>query len=326
MKIYTKSVWHWQPDGTLKSVPEECESFDYEGPISLCGGTGGVRIGGSGDNVRSVADPASNLWSGKGKTPAQPDYIGAANAQSMGTIGAALANNLMSHPDISTPLGSQTWKQTGSSNISIPGLGDIAIPQYSQTVSLSPEQQKLYDQQTNLSGTLQDQAQSNLSAPQDLNSAQAISDKAYSNYTARLDPQWAARSEQNDAQLANQGITRGSEAYTNAQRDFNNARNDAYTQANTASINTMPQTYQLATAARDQPLNEMNALKSGNQVNMPQFQATQYPGQAAGPNTLGATQQAGSWQQALYNQQMQQQNSNTGAAAGLGAAALMAFA
>lgn len=34
MKIFKKSVWQMNPDGMVL-LPEECESFDYEGPLSL---------------------------------------------------------------------------------------------------------------------------------------------------------------------------------------------------------------------------------------------------------------------------------------------------
>ncbi len=105
-------------------------------------------------------------------------------------------------------------------------------------------------------------------------------------------------------------------------RDFNSARNDAYQQAQLGAIQTMPQAIQ----ARDMPLNELNALRTGSQVNMPQFQPSQYPGQAQGPNTFGATQGLANWQQGLYNQQMQQGNANTQGLMGLGAAGMMMFA
>lgn len=324
MKIYSKVVCLWQPDGSLKEVPEECESFDYEGPLSLCGGSNGV--GSSNDQYRSAADPASNLWTGKGKMPPQPDYVGAANAQSEGSIGTALANNLMSHPDVSTPLGSQTWKQTGSSQINIPGLGAIDIPQYAQTVSLSPEQQKLYEGQTGISQNLTGQAANSLSQPMDMQSPQDVADKAYGAMTSRLDPQWQQNEQQQKTQLANQGLTAGGEAYDNAMRVFNQGKTDAYQQATLGAIQTMPQTMQMAMQLRDQPLNEMNALKSGNQVNMPQFQPVQYPGQAQGPNTSQATQALGQWQQGAFNAQQAQQNSMRNGMLGLGSAAMMAFA
>lgn len=317
MKIYTKVVWHWQPDGSLVEVPEECESFDYEGPLALCGDLG------NNDQMLANADPLGNGFRAKGKTPAQPDYTGAANAQSMGTIGASIANNMMSHPNISTPLGSQTWNQTGTSNINIPGVGNVGIPQYSQNISLSPEQQKLYDNQTALSGSLQGQAGQSLNQPRDMNSVNDVADKAYGAMTARLDPQWNQRQQMQETQLRNQGLVPGGEAYDNAMRDFGTQRNDAYQQANLAAIQTMPQTQQMAAQLRDQPLNEMNALKTGSQVNMPQFQPSQYPANAQGPNTMAATQAGGQWQQNMYNAQMAQQNGTMNGLMGLGAAYMM---
>ena len=312
MKIYTKIVWRWQPDGKL--VEEESESFNYEGPLALCG---------SSDEIRASTDPMGSSIASKSKTPDQPDYVGAANAQSMGSIGAAIANNMMSHPNVSTPLGSQTWNQTGTSNINIPGIGDIGIPQYSQNVSLSPEQQSLYNKQTGLSGNLSDQASQSLNQPRDMQSVQDVSDKAYGAMTARLDPQWNQREQQQKTQLANQGLVAGGEAYDNAMRDFNTGRNDAYQQAQLGAIQTMPQTQQLAQNLRDQPLNEMNALKTGSQVSMPQFQASQFPGQAQGPNALGAMQAGSQWQQNMYNMQQSQRNANTSGLMGLGSAAMM---
>lgn len=317
MKIYTKAVWQWRPDGSVVEVPEECESFEYEGPLALCGDLG------SSDQMLANADPLGNGFRAKGKTPQQPDYIGAANAQSYGTIGASLANNIMSHPNVSTPLGSQTWTQNGATNINIPGLGNVSIPQFDQKVSLSPEQQKLYDNQTQLSGSLQNQAGQSLNQPRDMNSVQDVADKSYANMTARLDPQWNQRAQMQETQLRNQGLVPGGEAYDNAMRDFGNQRNDAYQQANTASLQMMPQTQQLAANLRDQPLNEMNALKTGTQVNMPQFQQSQYSGNAQGPNTMGAVQSGAQWQQNMYNQQMAQQNGTMNGLMGLGSAYMM---
>lgn len=266
----------------------------------------------------TVYDPL-NFYSNPPSQPPQPDYIGAAKSQSAGSIGTALANNIMSHPNVNTPLGSQTWKQTGSTGIDIPGLGHIDLPNYTQNVQMSPEQQKLYQQQTGLSSGLYGQAANSLTP--DTSGIQGIQDKAYSAFTSRLDPQWTQREQMQKTQLANQGLVPGGEAYTNAMRDFNSARNDAYQQAQLGAIQTIPTAIQ----ARDMPLNELNALRTGSQVNMPQFQQTQYPGQAQGPNVLGAAQNQAQWQQAMYNQQQATANANTQGLYGLGAAAMMAF-
>jgi len=60
---------------------------------------------------------------------------------------------------------------------------------------------------------------------------------AYENSaTSYLDPQWSQATEQNNAQLAAQGITAGSDAYNNNQTLFNNSRTQAYQQALDNSI------------------------------------------------------------------------------------------
>jgi len=61
-------------------------------------------------------------------------------------------------------------------------------------------------------------------------------DLAYSTATGRLDPQFAQAEAALDAKLRNQGLVPGGEAYTNAMRDFNNARNDAYATARARAV------------------------------------------------------------------------------------------
>lgn len=260
--------------------------------------------------------------------PAAPDYTGAANATSQGSVQASIANNLMAHPNIYTPLGSQTWSPTGSTTV--PGVGGqpgFDIPTYSQSINMTPQGQNLYNQQMGLSTGLMglgqtslDQTSASLSKPQDFGSVQDIANQSYGAQTARLDPQWDQRKQQFDAQMANQGITAGGEAYDNASRDFGQQRNDAYTQARQQAISTMPQTFQLAAAQRMQPLTELNAIRSGAQPQMPQFQPTQYSMGAQGPNQLGAAQAQSGYNQGLYNSQVGQQNSMMSGLFGLGGA------
>ena len=259
----------------------------------------------------------SNPDSGKNpKQPAQPDYMGAAKVQAGGSIGTAMANNLMSRNNVNSPLGTSAYTQIGSQKVNIPGLGEVEIPQYEQNVNLSPEQQSLYDTQTGLQQGLMGQFGENMQG-----GSGALVDKAYGAMTSRLDPQWGQREQAQKTQLANQGLAPGGEAYTNAMRDFNSARNDAYQQATLGAMQALPLEMQL----RAQPLNEMNALRSGSPVSMPQFQATQFPGQATGPNTMGALGQQSAWEQAMFNSQVQQQNANKQGLMGLGAAGLAAF-
>lgn len=277
------------------------------------------------NDVDWVRDPL-NFEGGMGKNnkpPNQPDYIGAANAQSYGSIQAALANNLMSSSDTYSPLGSQTREQIGESYVTIPGYGRIAIPKFKTTTNLSPEQQKLYESQTGLQQGLLENVGQNLSQPFNQGGAQDIADKAYGALTSRLDPQWEQREDMQKTQLANQGLAPGGEAYTNAMRDLNNARTDAYQQANLAAIQTMPQTLGIEQQIRDLPLDELNRLRGP--ASMPQFPQIQTPGMMQGPQTLAATGQQSAWEQAMYNAQVQAANANKQGLMGLGAAGLMAF-
>ncbi len=87
----------------------------------------------------------------------------------------------------------------------------------------------------------------------------------------------------------------------------------------------MPQTYQLATAARQQPLTELSSLMTGSQPQMPQFQPTQYSMGAQGPNMNAAVQNQGQYDTGLYNANVSQSNSNTAGLVGLASAAAVAF-
>jgi hypothetical protein len=199
---------------------------------------------------------------------------------------------------------------------------------------MTPQGQRLYEGQLGLSQGLLDtsnqslgQTQRSLGSPQDFGSVKDIADQSYNAQTARLDPQWQARKGQFDQQMANQGITAGGEAYDNAARDFGQQRNDAYTQARQQAISTMPQTFQLSSAQRMQPLTELNALRTGAQPQMPQFQPSQYAMGAQGPNMLGAAQAQSGYNQGLYNSQVGQQNSMMSGLMGLaGSVAPLFFA
>jgi hypothetical protein len=258
--------------------------------------------------------------------PPAPDYAGAARATSAGSLQASIANNMMAHPDIYTPLGSQTWQQTGTSTVpGAEGNPAVDVPNYSQNINLSPQGQQLYSGQlglqTGLMGLGQgalDRTSASLSQPFDAGSVGQIADQAYGAQTSRLDPQWAQNEAMQKTQLANQGLAPGGEAYTNAMRTFEQGKNDAYTQARLAAIQTMPQTYQLATAAREQPLTELSSIMTGAQPQMPQFQPVQYSMGAQGPNMTGAATQAGQYAGNVYNQQMAGLNAQTSGLYGLG--------
>lgn len=200
-------------------------------------------------------------------------------------------------------------------------------------IELSPVGQQLLDYQNAASLGLGQQTTNalgrvneSLSQPFDYGSVQDVSDSAYAAQTARLDPQWAQQQQGIESQLVNQGLRPGTEAYDNAMRTFSQGKNDAYTQARMAAINTMPQTYQMASALRNQPLNELNALRTGSQVTNPTFTNAPTQGQTAGADRLGAANSQYAAQMQGYNaDQASQAAFNQGLMSLAGTAAMFAF-
>jgi hypothetical protein len=252
--------------------------------------------------------------------PPPPDYTGAAQATAAGNIDAARSATKANRVNTYTPYGSQTYAQIDPSDPDSAWRSDI---------TLSPEGRQLLDFQNtasinlgNETGRALDRVNSGLSQPFDLGSPDAAVNKAYGNITSRLNPQWDTSMKALENKLANQGIVQGSEAYTNAMRDFNFAKNDAYTQANTQAMNFAPQTLQMALTGRNQPLNELNALRTGSQVTNPTFSQAPQQGQTAGPNYSAAAGQQGGYDQNIYAQQVGGNNAMTSGLFSLGGAAL----
>ncbi len=188
--------------------------------------------------------------------PPAPDYVGAARETQKSQMSSQY-----------TPYGNQVY--TADSN---------SPSGYRSDITLTPQARGTLDSQLNLSGNLGQLAEHQLGrvnsqygVPMDMSSVGEVADNAYRYETDRLDPQWQMREKQFDQKMADQGIVAGGEAYDNASRDFGEQRNDAYTQARKQALGTMPQTYQLARSIYDQPLNTLNAVRTGAQIQNPQF-------------------------------------------------------
>lgn len=253
--------------------------------------------------------------------PPAPDYAGAAQATAQGNLEATRAATEANRINQYTPYGSLTYSR--DPNAATPDSG------WSQHVNLNETGQKLLDYQNNAAlglGEQTGQALSrvgdSLSQPFDYGSVGDVQNAAQKSITDRLDPMWNQREEQSRTRLIQQGLQPGTEAYDNAMREFNVGRNDAYQQAVMAGINTMPQTYQMAQALRSQPLNELNALRTGSQVTNPTFNQVPQQQTTAGANMLGAAQAGYGAQMDAYNANVGQNNAMMGGLFSLGAGAL----
>jgi len=110
---------------------------------------------------------------------------------------------------------------------------------------------------------------------------------------SRLSPQIARENQSSDAQLANQGIAPGTEAYNNAKTLLGQNQNDRLTSATTQGINTglaaNQQGFNQAAYNQMQPINVINALRTGSQVTNPSYANVPQQANVAGPDLLGAT-------------------------------------
>ena len=234
------------------------------------------------------------------------------------------------------------------------GAGDLKAPRaedfltgaanpdqgWSARQILSPEQQQLLDIQNRLSqrtGGLAETGigylENTLAKPFDtsklpttgFNPSQSYQDA----YMQRLAPQLQQGREQLQQQLANQGIDIGSTAYDRAMMQQAQRENDlllgATTQGFGVGQQARTQGLQEAAYLRNEPLNMLNALRSGAQVQGPQFVNSANQANTAGPDILGAAQMGYNAQMGDFNaKQAAQANLNQGLFQ-MGAAAIPMF-
>lgn len=247
--------------------------------------------------------------------PPAPDPVATAKAQSAANKETAITQYGLNATNQVTPSGSLTYKQIGQ--------WPDGTPRYEATTALSDKQQGLFDlgQQTqetlgNIGVEQSGRIRDVLGKPFDINASRAT-ELTDINRTL-LDPVWSRNAEAKKTELINSGVRPGSEAYTNAMRDFENSKSDAYNKM-------ILQSYGLANDAalteRNQPLNEITALLRGSGVSQPNFTNTPTPG-VAPTDVIGAQQQSLNQQNVGYQGQLAQNNAMIGGLFGLGKTAL----
>jgi hypothetical protein len=146
----------------------------------------------------------------------------------------------------------------------------------------------------------------------------------------RLQPQIDQGREAFDVRMANQGIPVGSEAYNRAMMAQGQKENDLMTSAVIQGTNTglaaNQQQFGQAGYIRNEPINTLNAIRSGSQVTNPSY-VSNVPQQATtqGADMLGAAQMQGNAAQAQANAANASSSNLTSGLMGLGGAAMMAF-
>ncbi|AVA22465.1 hypothetical protein [Rhizobium sp. NXC24] len=203
------------------------------------------------------------------------------------------------------------------------------VPTYTATQTLSPQQQQILDQtqaaNLNLGKLANEQSAKMadyLNTPLDLSSAN-VEKYINDNWQGQFNNQWDRDSASLDQKLADQGIKIGSEAYTNAMRDFSTnkqAASDQYTgdMYNNALSAILTQ--------RNQPINEIGALLSGSQVTQPTYAGNTSSSQIPTVDYAGLVNQNYQDQVGIYNQQVAKSNAAMGGLFGLGSSLLGGWA
>lgn len=363
------------------------------------------------------------------KPPPAPDYAGAAQQTAQGNLEAARLTSKANRPNEYTPFGNRLWqsgvdgdpdrwasiiqlsplgqerfnqeqriegrlgnlaesgldyvKGTLDKPFSMQGLPALSSNVQPGQLSDSLDTSSLPSRQTSLD-------YSGLAKLPGVDDFSSDRDKITQALIARQQPFAEANRNRIENQLVNQGIVRGSEAYTNAMNDLGRQENDARLAATLAGGQEQSRLFGLGLSARQQgqnevnqsgmfrnaardagfneaqqaglfgnqartqalqnaiaaggfgnearqqglqersflrnePLNMLNALRSGSQITLPQFQGYGQQGQTAGPDIMGATRAAGDYANNVYNQSVASSNSNNAALGSLAGAALMMF-
>jgi hypothetical protein len=264
--------------------------------------------------------------------PPPPDYTAAAKQTAEGNLDAARAATAANRVNQVTPYGRLDY--------SITGADPYGNPTWTATQSLSPAQQQLLDYQNQSSlglGQLANKGlgyvENMLNTPFDtsglpqtgINAGEQMSESIM----RRLQPQLQQEQKSFDATMANQGIPVGSEAYENAKRMFDQRQNDrlvsSVIQGTQTGLQARQQGFGEASYLRNEPLNTLNAVRTGSQVQGPSFVNSAQQANTAGADILGATQMGYNAQMGAANAQNAANNAMTQGLFSLGGAGIMAM-
>lgn len=266
---------------------------------------------------------------GSPETPATPDYRSAAEATAKGNLDAARQATAANRVNQVTPYGSLKYEITGQD--------PYGNPTWTATSALSPDQQELYNYDIASSkglGQLQGKGLNYVSnmldqpfntsglASTGINAGEQMSESIM----RRLQPNLQMEQKQFDAQMANQGIPLGSEAYQNAKRSFDERQNDRLTsaiiQGTDTGMRARGQGFSELAYQRNEPINTLNAVRSGSQVTNPNSFFVNAPQQAttAGADYLGAAGMTGNANIASANAANAQRNAMISGLFSLGSA------
>lgn len=256
------------------------------------------------------------LRSGVGpiKTPKAPDPYQTAQAQSQFNQNTAVTQQLLNMTDQVNPWGSVKYSPNGSSSFIGADGKSYTVPRYTQTTTLTPQQQAIFNQsqaaELNLAETANEQSeklQGYLNTPFEFNNQDAA-DWAFDLASSRILPQQQKNEQALRSQLINSGLRPGTQAWDSEMQRLTMANTD---QLNQLALTGRGQAFSEALAQRNQPINEITALMSGSQVSNPASMSSPTP-----QTSVGGVDYSGLVQQ-NYQNQLQASQSGLGGLFGL---------
>jgi hypothetical protein len=261
--------------------------------------------------------------------PDAPDYAGAASQTAAGNLAAARQATAANRVNQVTPYGNLSY--------SITGEDPYGNPTWTATQSLNPQQQRLLDLQNQasiglgeLSGKGLGYVSNMIDQPFSTSTLGAMPINAGEQYQdamlRRLAPTLEQQRSSLETKLVNQGIPQNSEAWNRAMMQQGQRENDLLNSAITSGFGVGLQARQRGfeelAYQRNEPINTLNAVRSGAQVTGPSFVNSAQQATTSGPDLLGAAQMGYNAQMGDFNaKQAAQQNFNQGLMS-LGAAGL----
>lgn len=252
--------------------------------------------------------------------PPAPDPAQTAAAQAAANKETAIAQAQLNMINQTDPFGNTlVFNQRGTTA--------EGTPQYEAIQTLSPEQKALADKAMGIYGQGLDTATNLFGQLQGtLGSAAPQYDETYrqqqlANILQRSQPQMDKDRAALETQLANQGITLGSQAYNDAMGLFNQRSNDLNLAADIQAGNEARAAYQTLLGGRASGINELTGLAGMGQVQTPSFAQTPQTG-IANTDVIGPTNLAYQGQLAGWQAGQNRSNALMGGLSGLGGSAL----
>lgn len=218
------------------------------------------------------------------QAPAPPSATQTAAAQTASNQATATTQTELNSINQNTPTGNLDYEQTGT-------WAD-GTPKLTATQTYTPAEQQLLGSQQTINQNLgnigvTESAKLGTLLDQPFNVDQTTEDQLDTLGEQRLQPLQQKQTASLQQQLANQGISPGSEAYNNAMTLNSQSQNDANSSLILNGYQTAEQT---AVQQRQEPINEILALGGQTQVSSPNY-VNSPTTQVAGTDVAGLTNQ-----------------------------------